>query len=438
MKKVTSIFVALLMTVSLFAVDYWYKPTVPENKQQEYHEYNSSFALSYAEEYEQPWFVVYERTQSQWKTPNLDRKDSFRADPAIKTGSATLADYKGSGYSRGHLCPNDACNYDESTQYDCFLLSNMSPQQQNYFNAGIWLQSEQAEGNFGTQYAKSYTIVGPVFNKTNYKTLGKNKVAVPDEFYRICVFTDNNNTVKLCFAVIMSQSTEAINKHNGTATKINWYDAEFIVSIDEVEKATGLDFFPALNDSDEAKLESYKYSKSKTSPSIKFVKGSTTSNTTTPTVTTPTTPTVDKPSTNTNVETKPTNSGKVYIDSLTGKPVELPTLKVFDANEVKTLKTKLSNGMYWKNIAAKVMFTDIETIAYNVGYNGFLHLYKKGNIVDAKTTIIGLSFNEEDTLAIKTAIEAKSASLQEIAEIYSTSVYELCVWLGQNKIKVTN
>jgi len=36
---------------------------------------------------------------------NVGRTNDFREDYKVKTGSASLSDYKGSGYDRGHLAP---------------------------------------------------------------------------------------------------------------------------------------------------------------------------------------------------------------------------------------------------------------------------------------------------------------------------------------------
>ena len=63
------------------------------------------YAFCYSEKHEQPLWVTYELTKQEVLTKVAERKDNFRKDPLVKTGSALLTDYKGSGYDRGHLAP---------------------------------------------------------------------------------------------------------------------------------------------------------------------------------------------------------------------------------------------------------------------------------------------------------------------------------------------
>lgn len=63
------------------------------------------YALGYIEKHEQPAWVIYRMTADEATTKAAKRGDDFRPDPQIPTGSATLADYRRSGYDRGHLAP---------------------------------------------------------------------------------------------------------------------------------------------------------------------------------------------------------------------------------------------------------------------------------------------------------------------------------------------
>ncbi len=249
MRKLLIAVLAVLMSLSVYAKGWWVPNCEDSSHQHEYHEY-TGFQLCYEETYEQPMFVSYHLTNANIKNATLPRKDQFRADPAITTGSAELSDYKGSGYSRGHLAPNSDMAYSTATQSECFYLSNMSPQEQNYFNGGIWLKAEEAVRNIGVKHEDTYVVTGPILDKNNFKTIGSSKVAVPNDYYKIALFCDNGEITE-AFAVIMSQT----NKLQSTAKGLSFDDSRFIVTIDEVENRTGIDFFPTLVDSVENVLE---------------------------------------------------------------------------------------------------------------------------------------------------------------------------------------
>lgn len=267
MKKFIMAFVlSYVMVVTLTALPsgrWWVPQCTDENHDHEYHSY-TGFELCYEEQYEQPMFVSYSLTKDQMNCIGLDRSDCFAADPKITTGSATLADYKNSGYSRGHLAPNSDMNYSTKVQTECFLLSNMSPQEQNYFNGGIWLFAENAVRELGKSHDRIVVITGPILDKTKYKVIGKNEVAVPDDFYKIVIFIDGEKIVG-SFTVIMSQT----NKLAAKAKDLKWDDPRFITTIDAVEARTGIDFFPTLDPKVEAYLESYTYPNKFTPQTVK-------------------------------------------------------------------------------------------------------------------------------------------------------------------------
>jgi len=201
---------------------------------------HTGYTLSYNEEHEQPDWVAYLLTADKVFSAESDRADNFREDPAIPTGSATLADYKGSGYDRGHLIPAADQKWSAQAMDDSFYLSNMSPQTHS-FNAGIWSKLESAVRTMAAQNQEICVVTGPVLTDGTYKTIGANKVSVPNYFYKVIL--DYYGAEKKAIGFILAQD----DKGNLSA---------FAVTVDDVEKLTGIDFFPLLDDAEERALES--------------------------------------------------------------------------------------------------------------------------------------------------------------------------------------
>lgn len=193
--------------------------------------------ISYNENHEQAEWVYYVLTP-EFVNGKAKRRNDFRADPDVKTGSASLADYRGSGYDRGHLCPAAAMKLNAKAMSETFFMSNMSPQKP-YFNRGIWKNLEAQVRSWVRIEKKLYVVTGPVF-KDNLGTIGKNKVTVPGYYYK--VIYDPTGTKKMIGFIMR-------NEKSGRAIK------SFAVSVDEVEKVTGIDFFPGLEDKLEERLE---------------------------------------------------------------------------------------------------------------------------------------------------------------------------------------
>ncbi len=199
------------------------------------------YTLSYSEKHEQPEWVAYKLTKKSLQLPNVKRKEWFEEDPSVKTGSALHFDYKGSGYSRGHMIPAADRAFSREAMDETFLMSNMSPQAVDC-NGGIWNELEQAVRDWAYDNQEVYVVTGPILSKGHIiKKIGKrNKISVPDAFYKIVL--DNFGKEKKAIALIIP--------NEGSDRPLS----EYVTTIDEVEKITGIDFFadflePSLEDS---------------------------------------------------------------------------------------------------------------------------------------------------------------------------------------------
>lgn len=206
---------------------------------------HTGFTLSYNEEHEQANWVAYELKVSELKEV-VERQDNFRPDEEIKTGSATPADYKNSGYDRGHIAPAADMKWSKKAMEDCFLMSNMSPQEKE-FNRGIWKSLEEKTRDWARESKSIYIVAGGILTKDLEKIGKKNKVSIPKYYFKVIL--DNTKPGIKGIAFIMPNEAP---KKGKKARPIE----EYAVTIDEVEKRTGIDFFPKLNDKEEAEIES--------------------------------------------------------------------------------------------------------------------------------------------------------------------------------------
>ncbi|MGK0414247.1 MAG: endonuclease G [Polaribacter sp.] len=199
---------------------------------------HNGYSLSYSEKHEQAEWVAY----------SLDKKDIvyehrerpyFIEDPKVKTTSADWRNYKKSGYDRGHLCPAGDRRLSEESYHETFYTSNISPQK-HAFNAGIWNKLEQKTRNWAKKYGKLYVITGGIL-EDNLKTIGSEKVSVPNYFYKLLLVYSQREIKAIAFLMPHEQSEKPLQ--------------EFVVSIDALEEKTGINFFYALPDDLENKLE---------------------------------------------------------------------------------------------------------------------------------------------------------------------------------------
>jgi len=199
-----------------------------------FHDY---FSLSYKEKYEQAEWVFY-KLDTHAASGNFKRP-YFISDPSVKTKSADYKNYKNSGYDKGHLCPAGDMKFSKEAYDDTFYTSNIAPQKSE-FNGGIWNRLENKTRYWAEKYNGIYVVTGGVL-KDNLKTIGNEKVAVPEFFYKI-LFSEQNGKYKM-IAFLMPNEMSAKPLY------------EYVVSVDEIEKLTGIDFFPVLPDAIEKELE---------------------------------------------------------------------------------------------------------------------------------------------------------------------------------------
>ena len=199
------------------------------------------FAIGYSEKYEQPLWVTYRLTKDEVLSRKASRLNDFFEDSEIKTGSATMQDYAGSGYDRGHLAPAGDMHWSDRTMLQSFAMSNMSPQDPS-FNRGVWSRLERAVRRFAYSEGSVFVVTGPVFvNDEEAVTIGDNHVRVPEFFYKV-VYDETPPHKMIGFIV----PNKASKRHVKT----------YALTVAEVEEATGLNFFSKLPVDEQKRLKS--------------------------------------------------------------------------------------------------------------------------------------------------------------------------------------
>jgi len=175
---------------------------------------------------------------------SLARIDSFRPDPQVKGNTDLFNEYWNSGYDRGHMVPSADMRWSQKALEATYLYSNIAPQKAE-MNRETWADLEDW-GRRYVHYAKErvFIVTGPVLTDglpVLTTPTGKESVSIPTYCFK--AFADLDGPEKKGIAFIMK---------NGPADRTM---IEYAVSIDSLERLTGLDLFPALDDATENAIE---------------------------------------------------------------------------------------------------------------------------------------------------------------------------------------
>ena len=184
----------------------------------------------------------------------------FTEDTDVRAPRATDADYYNSRYDRGHLCPAGDCKWDAQAMQESFLFTNICPQNHG-LNKYEWNDLEILCRDWAREYGAIDIVCGPLFDSYSkqkgeqrggqkaeqrsyqngeQKTIGRNRVWVPERLFKVV----------LC----RQGSPKAIGFiYNNVGKKQPMREA--VHSVDEIEALTGIDFFPALDDRTENRIE---------------------------------------------------------------------------------------------------------------------------------------------------------------------------------------
>ena len=200
--------------------------------------FRKAYTVSYNCEKKCPNWVAWHLT-AEHVDGEIPRLRYFIEDEQVPTPRATNEDYKGSGWSRGHMCPAGDNKWDKDAMRESNLLTNICPQHSS-LNSGLWNVIERDCRKWAKRYEDLYIVCGPVYLNREHETLGLNKVVVPEAFYKV-ILRLTPEPAAIGFVV---RNNEGKKKKD-----------QFVNTVDDVERITGIDFFSALPDDIENKVE---------------------------------------------------------------------------------------------------------------------------------------------------------------------------------------
>ena len=183
--------------------------------------------------------VSWQLTRNHLSGPNKRSGLTFEEDQTVPRPRATNFDYYNSGYSRGHMCPAGDNKWDKKALQETFLFTNICPQLYS-LNAGDWNDLEQQCRTWARKYGSVYIICGPILMNQRHRTIGRNKVVVPEAFYKV-VLCRKGQPKAIGFLY------QNVGKKQPMQAAVR--------TVDEIEALTGIDFFPALPDAMEERIE---------------------------------------------------------------------------------------------------------------------------------------------------------------------------------------
>jgi endonuclease G len=176
----------------------------------------------------------------------VKRQNNLRPDPSLPPGWYQVQpnDYRGTGYDRGHLVPSGDRTHNLDQNSTTFLMTNIIPQAP-VLNRGIWSDLEQDCRELLEEGKELYIITG---GEGKLKTIAKGKVTVPKWNWKVIVILDKPNQ-----KITENTRIIAVRIPNSNSLKKHWRDYQ--VSVDEIEKNTGLDFLTNIPKNIQDQLE---------------------------------------------------------------------------------------------------------------------------------------------------------------------------------------
>lgn len=180
-----------------------------------------------------PNWVAYELTDVETYGDATRQDILFSMDRSFKGKQAMREDYAGSGWTKGHMAPAGDFSWSQDAMEESFYFMNVCPQREE-LNKKDWQYLEKQVRRWAREFGKVWVITGPIVGDNRYGTIGANHVVVPDAFFKAVLAQDGLGYQAIGF--IMQNDDK------------RYFLEKCAYSVDELERRTGMDFFPALPD----------------------------------------------------------------------------------------------------------------------------------------------------------------------------------------------
>lgn len=196
------------------------------------------FRVSFNSDNHTPNWVAWELLGVETDGPK-SRYNKFWQDEEIE-GCPVTSDYSYSGYDRGHMCPAADQKWSEQAMIDSFSLANIVPQD-NALNTGAWKTLENKERAWAKRDSAILIVAGPIYEDSDTQRIGNAGVRVPSAFFKVLAapYLDSPRGIAFVYPNMSSPG----NMEN------------YVMTIRDVEKLTGYDFFHNMPDDLEEAIE---------------------------------------------------------------------------------------------------------------------------------------------------------------------------------------
>ena len=187
-----------------------------------------------------PEWVAYELTKTETYGEAVRDGKFFSPDDRVQLPQPDDYDYRGSGWTRGHLAPAADFRWSDEAMWETFHFTNCCPQDED-LNNGMWNTLEKKCRTWARKLGKIHIVTGPITGDNIYGTIGDSRVVIPDAFFKAIMAEKDGQYHSIAF--IMQNR------------RVNGNLQQCAVTVDELEEVTGFDFFCALDDEAEEKAE---------------------------------------------------------------------------------------------------------------------------------------------------------------------------------------